>query len=88
LLALTALAPSERQVEPVAWWCASVVIGQMTGCRISVMTALEGRDVGLDAGRAITRASDDKGKRDHVAALHSIVVDHLHSQTFVERSPP
>jgi integrase len=34
-------------------------------------------DLDLDAGTAITRWEDNKGKRDEVVRLHSIVIEHL-----------
>src|SRR5207302_987177 len=46
------------------WWRALLVTGYMTGWRISELLALRRADVDLDAGTALTRAEDNKGKRD------------------------
>ena len=49
----------------------------MTGWRIGQILALEWKDVDLDAGTAISRADDNKGKRDCMIPLHPVVVEHL-----------
>jgi integrase len=72
-----AKSPAELQIEPIAWWRGLLVFGWMTGWRISEITSLEWADVNLETGTAITRASDNKGKRDEIVALHPIVVEHL-----------
>ena len=61
----------------VARWQLLLVFAQMTGWRIGETLALEWADVDLDAGRAVTRASDNKGKRDEITPLHPVVVEHL-----------
>jgi integrase len=62
---------------PADWWRALIVMGYMTGWRISDMLALRRDDLDLEAGTAITRAEDNKGKRDELVKLHPVVVDHL-----------
>ena len=52
-------------------------MGYMTGWRISDMLGLRRQDLDLEAGTAITRAEDNKGKRDELVKLHPIVVEHL-----------
>jgi integrase len=64
-------------IEPADWWRALIVMAYMTGWRISELLAVQWVDVDLEAGRAITRHEDNKGDRDEVAPLHSIVVEHL-----------
>jgi integrase len=59
------------------WWRGLVVMGYMTGWRIGDMLALRRDDLDLDAAVAITRAEDNKGKRDECVKLHPVVVDHL-----------
>ncbi len=49
----------------------------MTGWRIKEPLALPWDDVSLDQGFAITRAKDNKGRRDDQVPLHPIVVAHL-----------
>jgi integrase len=69
--------PAECSAGPAAWWRALLMFAQMTGWRIGEILALRWADVDLDAGRAITRAADNKGKRDEVTPLHPIVIEHL-----------
>jgi integrase len=59
------------------WWRGLLVMGYMTGWRISELLALRRDDLDVDAGTAITRAEDNKGKRDDVVKLHPVVIDHL-----------
>jgi integrase len=59
------------------WWRALLVTAYMTGWRISELLALEKIDLDLEAGTAITRHSDNKGKRDERVPLHAVVVEHL-----------
>jgi integrase len=59
------------------WWRALIVTGYMTGWRIGDMLALRRDDLNLDAGTAITRWADNKGKRDELVKLHPVVIDHL-----------
>jgi integrase len=68
--------PGQRY-EPTEWWRALVVMAYMTGWRIRELLALRRDDLDLDAGTALTRHEDNKGKRDEVAELHSVVVEHL-----------
>jgi integrase len=63
---------------PVAdWWRALVVMGYMTGWRISDMLGLKRDDLDLEAETAVTRGEDNKGKRDELVKLHPVVVEHL-----------
>jgi integrase len=59
------------------WWRALLVMLKMTGWRISETLSLKWNDVDLDGGVAITRAEDNKGKRDERVDLHPVVVEHL-----------
>jgi integrase len=69
--------PTELPYAPSDWWRALLVTLQMTGWRIGEVLALEWDDVNLDTGMAITRASDNKGKRDEIVRLHQTVLDHI-----------
>ena len=64
---------------PRDWWQALVVTAYMTGLRINEILSLRKTDIDLDTGRLITRWDDNKGKRDEVIPLHSVVVEHLRS---------
>jgi len=69
--------PKSGDYSPGDWWRALLVFTYMTGWRISEPTSLRWDDVSLDDGTAITRHSDNKGKRDDLVLLHPVVVDHL-----------
>jgi len=62
---------------PADWWRSLLVFAQMTGWRIGEILALKWVDVDQQTGTAITRAADNKGKRDEIVALHSIVLQHV-----------
>ena len=64
-------------ITPAAWWRGLLVMGYMTGWRISELLSLRRADVDLGAGLAVTRAEDNKGNRDERINLHPVVVDHL-----------
>lgn len=59
------------------WWRALIVFDYMTSWRIGEPRSLRREDVDLEAGVAITRHDDNKGKRDELVPLHPVVVDHL-----------
>jgi len=69
--------PDEMHVPAGQWWRALLMFAQMTGWRIGAILALEWKDVDPEAGTAITRARDNKSKRDAAVALHPTVLDHL-----------
>jgi integrase len=73
----TATMPEGLPYPAADWWRALVVMGYMTGWRISDMLGLRREDLDLDTGTAITRAADNKGKRDEKVKLHPVVVEHL-----------
>lgn len=69
--------PEGFAFTPAEWWQGLLVMAQMTGWRIGELLALEWRDVDLEECEAVTRATDNKGKRDEKISLHPVVVDHL-----------
>jgi integrase len=69
--------PADQPYPAADWWRGLVVMAYMTGWRISELLALRREDLDLDAGTAITRATDNKGKRDEIVKLHPVVVEHL-----------
>ena len=73
----TARWPAGFDYSPADWWRALLTFMYMTGWRICEPLALRWDDVSLDDGWAITRAADNKGKRDEKVPLHPIVVEHL-----------
>jgi integrase len=52
-------------------------MGYLTGWRLGDMLGLKRSDLDLAAGTAITRAQDNKGKRDSLVKLHPVVLEHL-----------
>ncbi|HUT13606.1 MAG TPA: tyrosine-type recombinase/integrase [Thermoguttaceae bacterium] len=73
----TAIRPADQPYSPADWWRTLLVFAYMTGWRVGEPLALRWDDVSLDNGTAITRHGDNKGKRDDVASLHPVVVEHL-----------
>jgi integrase len=69
--------PHEGPFEPADWWRALMVAAYMTGWRIGSLLALRREDVDLETGFALSRAADNKGKRDVRVPLHPLVLDHL-----------
>jgi integrase len=62
---------------PAEWWRALLMTAYLTGWRIGQLLALRWQDVDLDEGTAVTRAEDNKGKRDQKIPMHPVVVEHL-----------
>lgn len=61
---------------PEDWWKALLATAWATGMRIGSLLAMRWEDVDLEAGIAISRARNNKGKRDqrhHVAAVVSLL---------------
>jgi integrase len=73
--------PTGLPFPTAVWWRALLVTGYMTGWRISDMLGLRREDLDLDAETAITRFEDNKGKRDELVKLHSVVIEHLQNLT-------
>lgn len=66
------------------WWRALLTFSFMTGWRISECLSVRRDDVDMEAGTAITRARNNKGKRDESIPLHPIVLEHLEKLTSFE----
>ncbi len=64
-------------VGPADWWRGVLVMGYMTGWRISDILGLRREDLDLDGGYAITRHEDNQGKRDERVKLHPVLIEHL-----------
>jgi integrase len=69
--------PTGTPYPPTDWWRALLMTAYMTGWRIGSLLALRRRDLDLDGGFAVSRAEDNKGKRDQKVALHPVVIEHL-----------
>jgi integrase len=69
--------PGDLPFEPAVWWEGMLLFAYCTGWRIGEILALRREDLNLDAGRAITRHSDNKGNRDDAVPLAGPVVEHL-----------
>jgi integrase len=59
------------------WWRGLLVMGYMTGWRISELLSLRRTDLNIEEGFAITRAEHNKAKRDEKIVLHPAVLEHL-----------
>jgi integrase len=73
--------PNDGPFEPADWWRALLVTAYMTGWRIGSLLALRREDVDLETGFALSRAADNKGKRDQRVPLHPLVLEHLRMLT-------
>jgi integrase len=73
----TAKLPQSLPYPAGDWWKALLVTAYMTGWRIGALLALRWADVDLDASFIMSRAEDNKGKRDQKVPVHAIVVEHL-----------
>ena len=69
--------PDAGPFDAADWWRGLLVTAYMTGWRIGSLLALRWDDVDLDTGWAVSRAADNKGKRDQRIPLHPLVVEHL-----------
>lgn len=67
--------PVIRNVSPGDWWRGLLVFAWLTGWRIGQILALRVSDLDLDRGTATTRASDNKGGRDQMIALHPLIIE-------------
>ncbi|WLD10860.1 tyrosine-type recombinase/integrase [Planctellipticum variicoloris] len=67
--------PDGHHFAAETWWRGLLTFAYLTGWRIGEILALDWRDVDLDAGTALTRAESNKGRRDSMVALHSVIVD-------------
>jgi integrase len=59
------------------WWRGLLMFAYMTGWRIGSILSLQWEDVDLDASTALSRAQDNKGRRDQRIPLHPVVIEHL-----------
>jgi integrase len=73
----TARLPNDQPFAAADWWRGLLITAYMTGWRINALLSLRREDVDLQAGTALTRAEDNKGKRDQVIVLSPIVLEHL-----------
>ena len=72
---------------PAQWWKAIVVTAYMTGLRINELLAIRREDIDHERGVLVTRAADNKGKRDEVIPLHPVVLEHLKVLESEDRFP-
>ena len=73
--------PTGLPFPPDQWWRAFLTFTYLTGWRVGEPIKLLRADVDLDAGLAITRHGDNKGRRDEVMPLHPEVIEHLRGMT-------
>jgi integrase len=65
----TASKPAGITCPPADWWRALLAFAMTTGWRIEEILSFRRQDLDLDAGSIMTRAADNKGKRDDVDYL-------------------
>src|SRR5262249_43245381 len=61
--------PEDQPYAAGDWWRGLLMTAFLTGWRIGSLLALRRADVDLDAGTALSRARENKGKRDQLIAL-------------------
>lgn len=59
------------------WWRALLVFLYVTGWRVGEALMLRWSDVDLESGHAITRGDENKGRRDELAPLQTIAIEHI-----------
>ena len=69
--------PTGLPCEPEDWWQALLVFALTTGWRISEILAFRREDLDLKTGAIVTRAADNKGRRDDVDHLTPIASEHV-----------
>jgi integrase len=69
--------PTAQPYNAGDWWRGLLVTAYMTGWRISALLAIRREDVDFEAGTVLTRAEDNKGKRDQRIPLHPLAIEHL-----------
>jgi integrase len=69
--------PADQPFPAADWWRGLVVTAYMKGWRIGDLLSLRRADVDLENGTAISRAENNKGKRDDRVQLHPVVVEHM-----------
>ena len=69
--------PNGMPYPAADWWRGLLVTAYMTGWRIGGLLSLRRDDVDLEEGVALSRAEDNKGKRDQKVVLHAVVIEHL-----------
>jgi integrase len=69
--------PKGQPYAPADWWRGLLVMAYMTGWRIGDLQGLRREDLDLAEGVAISRAVNNKSKRDEKVTLHSVAIEHL-----------
>jgi integrase len=69
--------PKHMPCEPVDWWRAILVYALTTGWRIDEILSLRREDLDLETGAILTRAADNKGRRDAIDHLPATTIAHV-----------
>jgi integrase len=69
--------PDDQPFTPSDWWRGLLMTAYLTGWRIGSLLALRWADVDIVKGTALSRAADNKGKRDQLVPLHPVALDHI-----------
>ncbi len=69
--------PDLTQCSPGEWWRGLLVFALTTGWRIEEILSFRRDDLDLSTGAIVTRASDNKGKRDDTDHLPDVAIQHV-----------
>jgi integrase len=69
--------PRKQPFSAGDWWRGLLMFAYMTGWRIGSILSLRWQDVDIEAGTAVSKAADNKGRRDQKIPLHPVILDHL-----------
>jgi integrase len=69
--------PASQAYAPGDWWQALLVFALTTGWRIDEILSLRRDDLDLETGAILTRAADNKGKRDDRDYLTTTALEHV-----------
>ena len=72
-----AVMPKGLTCEPAEWWRALLLFLLSTGWRIDETLTFRREDLDLETGGIITRAENNKGKRDDMDYLPTVALEHI-----------
>ena len=73
----SATKPDLPQCSPSEWWRGLLVFALTTGWRIEEILSFRRDDLDLSTGAIVTRAADNKGKRDDTDQLAAVALHHV-----------
>ncbi len=76
-VAPVATMPKGLKCKPADWWRAFLVFAITTGWRLSEILGFRREDLDLESEAIVTRAENNKGKRDDLDYLPDIALEHV-----------